>query len=40
VSRALSQLKDEGTVELPDARHIRVQRRSKLQNLADEQDLC
>ena len=40
VSLALSQLKDEGTVELPDARHIRVQRRSKLQNLADEQDLC
>ena len=39
VSRALSQLKDEGTVELPDARHIRVQRRSKLQNLADERDL-
>ena len=39
VSRALSQLKGEGTVELPDARHIRVQRRSKLQNLADEEDL-
>ncbi len=36
VSRALSLLKEEGTVELPDARHIRVQRRSKLQNLADE----
>ena len=36
VSRALSQLKGEGTVELPDARHIRVQRRSKLQSLADE----
>ena len=39
VSRALSQLKEEGTVELPDARHIRVQRRSKLQNLADEDHL-
>jgi CRP-like cAMP-binding protein len=39
VSRALSQLKGEGTVELPDARHIRVQRRSKLQNLADEEHL-
>ena len=37
VSRALSQLKDEGTVALPDARNIRVEKRSKLQNLADQE---
>ena len=37
VSRALSQLREEGTVALPDARNIRVEKRSKLQNLADQE---
>ena len=38
VSRALSQLREEGAVELPDARHIRVQRQLRLRSLADERD--
>jgi CRP/FNR family nitrogen fixation transcriptional regulator len=36
VSRALSQLKAEGTVELPTARQITVHRRSKLRTLGSE----
>ena len=38
VSRALSHLKAEGTVELPTARHITVQRHSKLRTLGSEDE--
>ncbi|MBV8184965.1 MAG: helix-turn-helix domain-containing protein [Hyphomicrobiales bacterium] len=39
MSRALSQLKDEGTVGLSDSRNIRVEKRAKLENLADQEPL-